>query len=143
MSNVFFVILGIIAFAVWVWTGVNNDIKAAKLVYVTGLAQEQIIEIMNRHNVKDLLMYDFYYDESVQKYILFSRAIREDYLQYEAKMKYEFTMQTRGQVVVITLLQVWTNNVQQIRRYKTVISKFMEEKLQARYLDRTQGKEFY
>lgn len=122
---------------------VRLDIRYAKLVYITGLTQQQIVEIMNRHNVKDLFVYDFDYDEAGQKYIFAPREIRKWRLQNAGKIQYEFTMETRNQIVVITLLQVGNCDLNAIQRYRLVMDKFMEEKLQARYLDRTQGKEFY
>lgn len=122
---------------------VRLDIRYAKLVYITGLTQQQIVEIMNRHNVKDLFVYDFDYDEAGQKYIFAPREIRKWRLQNAGKIQYEFTMETRNQIVIITLLQVGNCDLNAIQRYRSVMDKFMEEKLQARYLDRTQGKEFY
>ena len=122
---------------------VRLDIRYAKLVYITGLTQQQIVEIMNRHNVKDLFVYDFDYDEAGQKYIFAPREIRKWSLQKAGKIQYEFTMETKDQVVIITILQVGNCDLNAIQRYRLVMDKFMEEKLQARYLDRTQGKEFY
>ncbi len=109
------------------------DCYAEKLLYMTELHKEEVIDRMSRHNVKDVMEYEFREKETAGVYDLKFKNIQKDY-EYKAGMvRYDMHIEDKqGSTLLVLVLTERSSPGAQVR-FSWHMHEFMMQKLEAGY----------
>lgn len=110
------------------------DYRAERLLYMTKLQKEEVVERMSRHNVMDIFEYEFRETERPGIYDLNFKEIRKYYEYKVGMVRYDMCMEEdhKGNTRLILKLSERSSPAAQAR-FSQYMHEFMMQKLEAGY----------